>query len=84
VRAAEDAGAANDPEAAHYLALARQQVADAERLMRGHQDWTAQRVLERAKVHADLARERARYASARADAEATQQQIARLQSEGQP
>ena len=64
VRLAEEAGAANDPQAAHYLAVARQQVAEAERLMREGRERTAQRVLERAEVHANLAREHALQAQA--------------------
>jgi hypothetical protein len=80
---AEEAGAANDAEGAHYLALARQQVAEAERLIAGGRQWSAQRVLESAQVHAELALEHARVDKARADAEATRGQIARLQ-EGQP
>ena len=84
VRMAEEAGAANDAAGAHDLTLARQQIAEAERLIRGGRDWSAQRTLEMAQVYADLALEHARLASARADAETTRAEIARLQSGGEP
>jgi hypothetical protein len=80
VQIAEQAGAAKDTEAAQYLALARRQIADAERLMTEGSHWSANRVLESAHVHAELAAELARRSNARAEAESTKAEIERLQS----
>ena len=83
VRVAEQTGAHRDPQAAQYLQLARQQLAEAERLTRDGSYGTANLRLEQAQVNADMAGELARQASARADAEQTQRDIDALRARHQ-
>ena len=78
IRVAEQSGADRDPRAAQYLALARQQIADAERLTRERSHWSASRRLEQAQVNAEMAAELARQSSVRAEAAATQREIDEL------
>ncbi len=82
VRIAEQTGAQHDPEASRYLALARRQIADAERFIALGNHWSAERSLEAAQVNADLASELARKSHARAEAAEVQEQIRRLGSPG--
>lgn len=83
VRVAEQHGAERDPRAAQYLSLARQQIADAERLTRDGSHSTAAKLLERAELNAEMAGELARQATARADAEATRREIQALRGRDQ-
>jgi hypothetical protein len=80
VRIAEQNGAEHDVRAAQYLALARQQIADAERFTREGSNWSARQRLQQAQVNAEMAGELARQAHARAEAEATQREIQDLRS----
>lgn len=83
VRVAEQSGAERNPRAAQYLALARQQIADAERLTREGSHTSAARHLEQAELNAEMAGELARQANARAEAESTQREIQELRSRSQ-
>lgn len=83
VRVAEQNGAERDPRAAQYLSLARQQIADAERLTREGSHSSAAQTLEQAELNAEMAGELARQANARADAEATQREIQALRARSQ-
>ena len=83
VRVAEQNGADRDPRAAQYLALARQQIAEAERLTREGSNWSANQRLEQAQANAEMAAELARQASARAEAQATQREIDELRTRTQ-
>jgi hypothetical protein len=78
VRLAEQHGAERDPAAAQYLVLARQQIADAQRLMDVGRNWSASRLLEDAQVNAEMAGELARQANAHAEAIEAQRDIDQL------
>ena len=78
VRVAEQQGAQRDPQAAQYLVLARQQIADAQRLINEGSHSSANRMLEKAQLNAELAGEYARQAAARAEAVQTKREIDEL------
>ncbi len=74
-RVARELGAANTPEAAYHLALADDQLRQAQELIREGRVESAERVFERAKVDADLAAALQREAQVRAYAASTRAQI---------
>lgn len=69
VRAAQEVGAQNNPQAALHLKLAQEQVAQAQQLMQDGENKRAEYVLLRAEADAELAVALARQASARAQAQ---------------
>jgi hypothetical protein len=75
VRVARDLGARNTPEAAYHLALADQELDEADVLIEQRRMDAAQRVLERAKVDADLAAALQREADVRARAASAHREI---------
>jgi hypothetical protein len=75
VRTARALGADTTPQASLHLALADDQIRQAERLIQQGRNDAAQRVLERAKADADLAIALQREEEVRAHAVSTQQQM---------
>lgn len=75
VRAAEEMGAARDPQAALYLQLAREHLMRADELAELGADLAANRALERAEVDAELALVLAQEANQRAQAAVVQRRI---------
>lgn len=80
VRVAEKFGAANDPQAAAYLEVARGQLKDADRAIALRDYWLAERSLRSAQANAELAASLAREASARAEAIDMQRQAEALRA----
>lgn len=80
VRVAEQTGADRDPEATRYLQLARQQLAEAERLTREGSYTSANTRLQQAQINAEMAGELARQATLRAEAAQTQRDIDALRN----
>ena len=80
VRVAEEAGAANDPQAAGYLTLARKQLEEADRDIALRNYSTAERSLRMAQANAELAAALAREADARAEAADMQKQVNELKA----
>lgn len=76
--AAEAVGAANHPQGALHLKLARDQMAQAQALLRDDKDEEARLVLERARIDAELALVLTREMKARGEAEQAQRQVAEL------
>ena len=79
IRQAEEAGAAQVPDAARHLQWAREQTNAARRLLEHNQKERAALFLRRAEADAELALALAREAPARADAERVRQEIQQLQ-----
>ena len=81
-RTARALGADTTPQAALHLALADDQIQEAEHLMREDRNEAAERVLQRAKVDAELAIALQREEEVRMHAVSTQQQMEQMR-EGQ-
>jgi len=80
ISAAEAVGAESHPQGALHLKLARDQMQQAQALLRDGQEEEARLVLERSRVDAELALVLTREMKARADAEQAQQQIRALET----
>lgn len=78
VAGAEVGGAASEPKAALHLKLAKEQVAQAEKLIEDGDNEEAARVIDRAQADADLALALAKQATARKEAQDTKEQLDRL------
>ncbi|HEV8245864.1 MAG TPA: DUF4398 domain-containing protein [Polyangiaceae bacterium] len=83
IRAAEEAGAQQTPQAALHLKLARDQVARAERLIRNGQNEDATLALDQAQADADLALALSHETQAKRDAEQAKARIAELREQSQ-
>jgi hypothetical protein len=79
VARAETVGAANEPQAALHLKLAREEIAEAARFTAAGEDAHAQRALERADLDAELAVALTRESSLRARARQARAEIEQLQ-----
>ncbi len=80
VRAAQEVGAQNNPQASLHLKLAQEQVEQARQMMNDGDNERAKYVLLRAGADAELAVALAREASARADAQQVQEQLKALKN----
>jgi hypothetical protein len=83
VAGAEVGGAATEPKAALHLKLAKEQVAQAEKLIGDGDNEEAARVIDRAQADADLALSLAKEASAEKEAQETKEQLDRLKKHAQ-
>lgn len=79
VRAAEVGGAPDNPKAALHLKYARDQIAEAKKLIEEDENERAAALLERAGVDAELALSLARVENARAEAQAALDEVKQLQ-----
>ncbi len=79
IRQAEEAGAAQVPDAAQHLQWAREQTREARRLLENNERERAALFLLRAEADAELALSLAREAPARAEADRLLQQVQQLQ-----
>lgn len=84
IRAAEEAGATQVPDAARHLALAKEQTREARELLDEGNREAAALYLQRAEADAELALALAREAPARAEAQRAVQQVQALQRSGPP
>lgn len=80
ISAAEAVGAQSEPRAALHLKLARDQTAQADALARDGKDDEARRLIERAKVDAELALILTRDASAKAQVSQARERVQRLEA----
>lgn len=80
VRAAEEGGAAQEPRAAYHLKLAREQLADARRLLNAGQNAAAVALLRRAAADADLALAYTRLVLARREAATVKKEVLSLRN----
>jgi hypothetical protein len=80
IRAAEEVGARNDPQAALHLRLAQEQRERALNLIRNNENKEAARWLMRAEADADLAVELARETATRAEAAKTLEEVRMLRN----
>jgi hypothetical protein len=80
VRAAEVGGAADNPQAALHLKYARDQIAEAQKLIEDDENEAAAALLARAEIDAELGLALARVEEARAEARAARQEIKKLKS----
>ncbi|HEX2732839.1 MAG TPA: DUF4398 domain-containing protein [Polyangiaceae bacterium] len=78
VRAAEVGGAPDNPQAALHLKYARDQIAEAQKLIEDDENEAAAGLLDRAEVDAELALALARVEGARAEAQAARNEIEEL------
>ncbi len=78
VKGAEVAGAQEDPRAALYLKLAREEVEKAKALIANDDNEEAARLIDRAQADADLALVMAKEARAKKDAAETREQVDEL------
>ncbi len=83
IRAAEAVGAEGVPEAARHLVFAKQQVAEAERLLAEGEPQAAELVLQQATADAELALALAREVPVRTEAQRTRDRAEALR-QGQP
>jgi hypothetical protein len=83
VAGAEVGGAAENPKAALHLQLAKQQIAEAEKLIEEGDNEEAARVITRAQADADLALALAKENKAKLDAQNAKEQLERLQKKAQ-
>ncbi len=81
VRAAQEVGGQNEPQAALHLKLAQEQIDQAKQLVADGDNQRADFVLMRADADAELAVSLAREATARAAAKQAQDQLAQLKSQ---
>jgi len=81
VRAAEVGGAADNPQAALHLKYARDQIAEAQRLIEEGENEDAAGQLQRAEVDAELALALAQVEEAKAEAQAARDEIEELKRE---
>ena len=82
LRAAQEVGAQNNPQAALHLKLAQEQIEEARQLMADGENKRAEFVLLRAGADAELAVALAREASARAEAQKALDDLKQLKAEG--
>lgn len=82
IRAAEEVGAERTPQAALHLKLARDQLAQAERLIREGDTEEAELVLNQAQADADLAVAHSHETNAKREAQEARARVDRLRSEG--
>ncbi|WP_428264093.1 DUF4398 domain-containing protein [Haliangium sp.] len=80
ISAAEAIGAEETPQAALHLKMARDQIAEADRLMADDEYERAKLVLDRAEADADLAFALAKEAEVRAEAKAAKEKLERLRA----
>lgn len=80
IRQAEEAGAAQQPDAAQHLQWAKQQTREARKLLEKNKREQAALSLRRAEADAELALALAREAPARAEADQVLQQVQQLQN----
>jgi hypothetical protein len=78
VRAAEVGGASDNPQAALHLKYARDQIAEAQKLIEDDENEAAAALLQRAEVDAELALSLARVEEARKEAQAARNEIEEL------
>ena len=78
VAGAEVAGAASEPKAALHLKLAKEQLAQAEKLIADGDNEEAARIIDRAQADADLSFSLAKEANAKKEASDTSEQLGRL------
>jgi hypothetical protein len=83
MRAAETAGAKDEPKAALHLKKAGEQLEEGKALA-AEEDERAERVLQRAEADADLALALAQEHSARVEADAAKEKVDKLQKKGKP
>ncbi|MBF5044808.1 DUF4398 domain-containing protein [Aggregicoccus sp. 17bor-14] len=83
IREAEEAGAVQVPDAARHLQLAKEQTAEARKLLDGGDRDQAALYLQRAEADAQLALALAKEAPARAEAERAMEQVKALQNNPQ-
>ena len=83
VRAAEVGGAADNPQAALHLKYARDQIAEAQKLIEDDENAAAGMLLSRAEIDAELALALSRVEEAKAEAEAARQEIKEMQLKNQ-
>jgi hypothetical protein len=81
VRAAQEVGGQNEPQAALHLKLAQEQIDQAKQLVADGDNQRADFVLMRADADAELAVSLAREATARAAAKQAQDQLAQLKAQ---
>ena len=81
MRAAEVAGAPNDPQGALRVKKAGEAIAHAEKLIKEDENERASYVLERAQVDAELALALAQELTMRGEAEEAQREVAKLKAE---
>ena len=81
MRAAEVAGAPNDPQGALRVKKAGEAIAHAEKLIKEDENERASYVLERAQVDAELALALAQDLTMRGEAEEAQREVAKLKAE---
>lgn len=81
IRAAQEVGAHQTPEASLHLQLAKEQYDEAQKLIDEDETRRARLVLERARADAELALVLARKTAAMAEAQAVNQKVSELQSE---
>ncbi|MEO7112928.1 MAG: DUF4398 domain-containing protein [Polyangiaceae bacterium] len=81
VRAAQEVGGQNEPQAALHLKLAQEQIDQAKQLVADGDNQRADFVLMRADADAELAVSLAREATARAAAKVAQDQLAQIKSQ---
>lgn len=84
VRAAEEVGATKAPQAALHLKMARDQIAQAEALIRDEEHEDARYLLKRAEADAELAIALAKAQAERDAAEETKHKIQRLEQQATP
>ena len=82
VRAAEVGGAADNPQAALHLKYARDQIAEAQKLIEDDENEAAAALLARAEIDAELALALSRVEEAKAEAAAARQEIKDMQRKG--
>jgi hypothetical protein len=83
IRAAEEIGADQEPQAAFYLAKAREKFQQGEQLIEENEGEEAVWTLEKAQADADLALAMAREATMRQEAEETRERIQSLMQEAE-
>lgn len=83
VRAAEVGGAADNPQAALHLKYARDQIAQAQKLIEDDENEAAAALLDRAWVDAELALQLSRVEEAKAEAAAARKEIQQLKGHTQ-
>jgi hypothetical protein len=81
VKGAEVGGAAENPQAMLHLKLAKDQIAEAEKLIKDGDNEQAARTLDRAQADAELALSLAKAAKAQADASEASEQVGQLKKQ---
>ena len=84
VRAADEVGAEQHPQAALHLKMARDQIQSARAYMADEANSTAKRLLERAELDAEVALERAKAEQKQAEANQAQAKVRALETDDTP